>query len=159
MFFDAERIVAVREMILAEDEGPPRRRSKSSCRCSARTSSSCSASWPACRSRSACSIRRCTSSCRTPRRDRRGRQGDPASTVEQACARAPKNCTSPTRCSATAAAASDRPIPEIYEMQARAIFEAAVDVAKDRRKPVVPEIMIPLVGHAPRAELMRRGRR
>ena len=35
--------------------------------------------------------------------------------------------------------------PEIYEMQARAIFEAAVEVAKTTKAPV-PEIMIPLVG-------------
>ena len=35
--------------------------------------------------------------------------------------------------------------PEITEMQARAIFEAAADVAKKRIK-VKPEIMIPLVG-------------
>ncbi len=36
--------------------------------------------------------------------------------------------------------------PEITEMQARAIFEAAVDVKK-RGVDVLPEIMIPLVGH------------
>lgn len=36
--------------------------------------------------------------------------------------------------------------PEITEMQARAIFEAAVDTAKKGIK-VFPEIMIPLVGH------------
>ncbi|MGD8777981.1 MAG: pyruvate, phosphate dikinase [Ignavibacteria bacterium] len=36
--------------------------------------------------------------------------------------------------------------PEITEMQARAIFEAAVDTAKKGIK-VSPEIMIPLVGH------------
>ncbi len=35
--------------------------------------------------------------------------------------------------------------PEITEMQARAIFLAAADLAKERRK-IVPEIMIPLVG-------------
>ena len=35
--------------------------------------------------------------------------------------------------------------PEIYDMQARAIIEAAVKVSKDRVK-VYPEIMIPLVG-------------
>ena len=35
--------------------------------------------------------------------------------------------------------------PEIYEMQARAIFEAAVAVAKETGKAPVPEIMIPLV--------------
>ena len=36
--------------------------------------------------------------------------------------------------------------PEIYEMQARAIFEAAVEVSKQTGNPVVPEVMIPLVG-------------
>jgi pyruvate,orthophosphate dikinase len=35
--------------------------------------------------------------------------------------------------------------PEIYEMQARAIFEAAVEIGKTGTAPV-PEIMIPLVG-------------
>ncbi len=35
--------------------------------------------------------------------------------------------------------------PEIAEMQARAIFEAALDVAEATGKPVLPEIMIPLV--------------
>ena len=35
--------------------------------------------------------------------------------------------------------------PEIYEMQARAIFEAAIEVAKTAAAPV-PEIMIPLIG-------------
>ncbi len=34
--------------------------------------------------------------------------------------------------------------PEIYEMQARAIFEAAADVEKKDGQPVKPEIMIPL---------------
>ncbi|HWM82863.1 MAG TPA: pyruvate, phosphate dikinase, partial [Pseudolabrys sp.] len=41
--------------------------------------------------------------------------------------------------------------PEIAEMQARAIFEAAADVAKRTGKAVVPEIMVPLI--ATRAEL------
>jgi len=41
--------------------------------------------------------------------------------------------------------------PEIYEMQARAIFEAAVDVGKATGAAPVPEIMIPLV--ATRREL------
>ncbi len=35
--------------------------------------------------------------------------------------------------------------PEIYEMQCRAIFEAAVRVTKETAKPVAPEIMIPLI--------------
>ena len=41
--------------------------------------------------------------------------------------------------------------PEIAEMQARAIFEAAVAAAKRTGKPVVPEIMVPLI--ASKAEL------
>ena len=36
--------------------------------------------------------------------------------------------------------------PEIYEMQARAIFEAALLIGAETGAPVVPEIMIPLVG-------------
>jgi pyruvate,orthophosphate dikinase len=35
--------------------------------------------------------------------------------------------------------------PEIYEMQAQAIFEAAVEVALKSGEAVVPEVMIPLV--------------
>ena len=36
--------------------------------------------------------------------------------------------------------------PEIAEMQARAIFEAAVEAGRKTGRPVVPEIMVPLVG-------------
>lgn len=45
--------------------------------------------------------------------------------------------------------------PEIYEMQARAIFEAALEVSGDSGAPVVPEIMIPLVGDLKELELMK----
>jgi pyruvate, orthophosphate dikinase len=41
--------------------------------------------------------------------------------------------------------------PEIAEMQARAIFEAAVEASKKIGKPVMPEIMVPLI--ATKAEL------
>ena len=41
--------------------------------------------------------------------------------------------------------------PEIAEMQARAIFEAAVEVGRRTGKPVEPEVMVPLI--ATRAEL------
>ena len=43
--------------------------------------------------------------------------------------------------------------PEIYEMQARAIFEAALEVTAKGGDPVVPEIMIPLVGFAKELEI------
>ena len=36
--------------------------------------------------------------------------------------------------------------PEIAEMQARAIFEAAVEAGRKTGSPIVPEIMVPLVG-------------
>jgi pyruvate, orthophosphate dikinase len=44
--------------------------------------------------------------------------------------------------------------PEIYEMQTRAIFEAAHDVAT-RGEPVVPEIMIPLVATERELEILK----
>ena len=44
--------------------------------------------------------------------------------------------------------------PEITEMQARAIFEAAVEVTK-RGVKAIPEIMIPLVGHVQELALQR----
>ena len=44
--------------------------------------------------------------------------------------------------------------PEIYEMQVRAIFQAAAQLFKEGEE-VLPEIMIPLVGHAEELRLMR----
>lgn len=45
--------------------------------------------------------------------------------------------------------------PEIYEMQARAIFQAAAAVNKEAEKPVVPEIMIPLVSAVREVEVVK----
>jgi pyruvate,orthophosphate dikinase len=45
--------------------------------------------------------------------------------------------------------------PEIYEMQARAIFEAAAEVAADSGETVEPEIMIPLVAVDKELEILR----
>ncbi len=45
--------------------------------------------------------------------------------------------------------------PEIYEMQARAIFEAAVQIGQETRKAPVPEIMIPLVATRRELEITR----
>ncbi len=45
--------------------------------------------------------------------------------------------------------------PEIYEMQARAIFEAAVNVDQKTGEGVIPEVMIPLVGAQKELQLMR----
>lgn len=45
--------------------------------------------------------------------------------------------------------------PEIYAMQARAIFEAAVQVAKDSGTKPVPEVMIPLVGTRKELDILK----
>lgn len=45
-------------------------------------------------------------------------------------------------------------VPEIYDMQARAIFEAALE-ASEEGAPVVPEIMIPLVSACREVELVK----
>ena len=45
-------------------------------------------------------------------------------------------------------------VPEIYDMQARAIFEATVEASR-RGAPVVPEIMIPLVSAQREVELVK----
>ncbi|MDP4539278.1 pyruvate, phosphate dikinase [Qipengyuania sp. DY56-A-20] len=45
--------------------------------------------------------------------------------------------------------------PEIYEMQARAIFEAVCDVAKESGEAPLPEIMIPLVATRRELEILR----
>ncbi|MCP8939035.1 pyruvate, phosphate dikinase [Alsobacter sp. SYSU M60028] len=45
--------------------------------------------------------------------------------------------------------------PEIAEMQARAIFEAAVQAAKASGQPVIPEVMVPLVMTKPELDLVK----
>ena len=45
--------------------------------------------------------------------------------------------------------------PEIYEMQARAIFEAACDVAAKSGNAPIPEVMVPLVATRRELELMK----
>ena len=45
--------------------------------------------------------------------------------------------------------------PEIAEMQARAIFEAAVDAAKATGEAVIPEVMVPLVFGKPEFDLVK----
>jgi pyruvate,orthophosphate dikinase len=45
--------------------------------------------------------------------------------------------------------------PEIYEMQARAIFEAALEVKADTGETVIPEIMIPLVATKKEVDILK----
>ncbi len=45
--------------------------------------------------------------------------------------------------------------PEIYQMQVRAIMEAACELAREEGFNIIPEIMIPLVGHVNELKRMR----
>ena len=45
--------------------------------------------------------------------------------------------------------------PEITETQARAIFEAAINAGRKTGKPVVPEVMIPLIAYRTEFDLLR----
>jgi pyruvate,orthophosphate dikinase len=45
--------------------------------------------------------------------------------------------------------------PEVYEMQARAIMEAAAELVQQEGFKIIPEIMIPLVGHVNELKIMR----
>ena len=45
--------------------------------------------------------------------------------------------------------------PEIYEMQCRAIFEALCDLKKNKQKSAFPEIMIPLVSTEAEIKIMK----
>lgn len=47
-------------------------------------------------------------------------------------------------------------MPEIYEMQVKAVFEAAVWVGKEGEYPIVPEIMIPLVSTDQEVQLIKK---
>ena len=109
------------------------RRSPRSCRCSARISSSCSRSWPGCRSRSACSTRRCTSSCRTsPRRSRRSR-APPGVEAASRCAGARPSCARSIRCSACAAAGWASCSPRSTRCRRARSSGAAIDGRAGRR--------------------------
>jgi pyruvate,orthophosphate dikinase len=80
MFFDAERITNVRQMILADSEKGRRTALAKLLPAQRGDSRRSSGSWRGCPSPSGCSIRRCTNSCRTARRNspsslmRRGRR-------------------------------------------------------------------------------------
>src|SRR5690349_24439584 len=45
--------------------------------------------------------------------------------------------------------------PEIAAMQARAIFEAAVEAAKRTGQPLVPEVMVPLIATTAELDLVK----
>ena len=145
MFFDEDRIRAVREMILADDEKTPARRARQAAadaarrfRRAVRDHGRPAGDDPPARSAAA----RIPAAYRGG--DRRGRRRDGRRS----------EASSPT---APASSHEFNPMlgfrgcrlaiayPEIAEMQARAIFEAAVEAGKRTGKPVVPEVMVPLI--------------
>jgi pyruvate,orthophosphate dikinase len=155
MFFEGDRILAMREMILADNESA--------------AASALAKLLPYQRERL--------------HRHLRGDEGpaghDPparpaAARVPARTSREPSrgNCRklgmTPSRSSAACRAARDEPdarhrgcrlgvtYPEILEMQARAIFEAACNVQAKKGIDVHPEIMIPLVGTPRSSELQAR---
>jgi len=154
MFFDGSRIVAMREMIWPTTRRAVAARSPRSSRCSDRTSSSCSRSWPACRSPSACSTRRCNEFLPKTQADMEVVAKDLGVDLKEIEARAHKRneFQSHARPRGVRLGIS---YPEIYEMQARAIFEAVVEVQKKHGKTVIPEIMIPLVATKRELDLMK----
>ena len=113
-----------------------------------------------CRSRSACSTRRCTSSCPTPRTwrarssalasSRRTTWRSSSATLDRVHELAETNPMLGTRGVRLGVLH-----PEIYEMQARAIVRAARAVAERTGEAPRLEIMIPLVAYEKELELMR----
>ncbi len=151
MFFDEERIRAVREMILAgRRESAPRRAGEAVADAARRFRRAVQDHGRPAGDDPACSIRRCTNSCRIARRKspkwRQAMGADPKKLADRARELHEFNPMLGFRGCRLAIA-----YPEIAEMQARAIFEAAVEAERETGKPVVPEIMVPLI--ASKAEL------
>ena len=93
---------------------------------SAAISSRSSGSWPACRSPSACSIRRCTNSCRISEEEFAEVARASGLDIETLRRRAAELAESNPMLGHRGCRLGIT-YPEIYEMQARAIFEAALD--------------------------------
>ena len=106
-------------------------------------------SWTACRSRSACSIRRCTSSCRTTEaeiaevaRRRIGVDVDELQRTRRRAARVQPDARPPRL------PPRRSPIPRSTRCRRARSSRRRSRSAQETGEPVVPEIMIPLVAHA-----------
>ena len=154
MFFDDERIVAMREMILAGDAEAGARRWPRSCRCSAQDFAELfeiMAGLPV-------TIRLLDPPLHEflpdePRRSRRSRA--PPGVEAAAVRRRAAELREANPMLGLRGCRLGVLFPEIYEMQARAIFGAAVDVAKAGGQTVVPEIMVPLIATTRELELIK----
>ena len=144
MFFEGDRITAMREMIVARDEGGRRRAlakllpmQRADFEGIFEAMDGLPGHDPAARSAAArvpAARRRGVASCSRAR----------SAHARRARRRSWSRCARRTRCSAIAAAGWASPTPRSPRCRARAIFEAAVR-AKRRGIDVRPEIMIPLV--------------
>ncbi len=154
MFFDAERIMAVREMILADDEAG-RRKALAKLLPAQRSDFTeifhCMAGLP-------CTIRLLDPPLHEflPQRDEEfaALADDLGVGIDHLKRRAnelhefnPMLGHRGCRLGIT--------FPEIYEMQARAIFEAACEVTSQGGDPIVPEVMIPLVATRRELQILR----
>ena len=163
MFFDGDRIVAMREMILADTRTGPARGARQAFadaalgfRRTVRDHGRPAGDHPPARSAAA----------RIPAEDRggdrRGRGGHEGA-ARRSCAQRTDALHEFNPMLGHRGCRLAVTYPEIAEMQARAIFEAAVEVGNERRA-VVPEIMVPLVAHRSRSSICvkalhrRRGR-
>ena len=136
--FLGDRLPIVQRMILADDARRGERRARGAARAAAQpTSRASSRRWTACRSPSACSTRRCTSSSPTSRSCSSSRRKG------ELDAKAERKLLDGGR----ARGARSNPMlgtrgcrlgilkPGLYRMQVRALIEAAVDAQAGRRRP------------------------
>jgi pyruvate,orthophosphate dikinase len=144
MFFGEDRINPMRRMIVAETETSVAPPSPTCCPCSGRTSWASSRRWAPTRSPSACSTRRSTSSCRTTP-TRRPRSPNCSTSRWTRCGTASRTCAESNPMLGHRGCRLGITFPEITEMQATAIYEAAVDAA-EAGVTCIPEVMVPLVG-------------
>jgi pyruvate, orthophosphate dikinase len=111
MFMAEDRQPETRAMIMAQDTEQRRRALAQLLRSNSRILRACSPRWRGCRSPSACSTRRCTSSCPTSptsrrRSSTRGWRTQPSCPSSSGCSRASWRSTRRIRCSAPAVAGS-----------------------------------------------------
>ena len=155
MFFDEDRIQAVREMILADDEkSAPRRARQAAADAARRFRRAVRDHGRPAGDRSACSIRRCTSSCRTARR-RSPRWRRRWAPIRRSLPTAPASSPNSTRCSASAAAASPSPIRKSPRCRRAPSSRRRSRPAKRTGKPVVPEVMVPLIATKAEFDLVK----
>ena len=155
MFFDAERIVAVREMILAETWRPAARRSAKILPMQRQDFIELfeiMAGLPV-------TIRLLDPPLHEflPQTDARDRGGGRRTQCRspRPCAPASPNCRSSTRCSAIAACGLPSPIPKSPRCRPAPFSRRPTEVARRTGKPPIPEIMVPLVAGKREFDIVR----